>query len=78
MAYYTLALECCHFDLAPVESYDGLAPHYFSHPVGLTSSCDGCGASFTLQHGLDYKKRGLVVQRYNEIRKCLGDLASEV
>ena len=30
--------------------------------------CDGCSANFTLQHGLDNKTGGLVIQRHNEVR----------
>ena len=39
---------------------------------------DGCGAEFTLQHGMDCKKGGLVIQRHNEVRDCLGDITPEV
>ena len=42
-------------------------------PPGLPSWCDGCGESFTLQHGLDCPKSGLIIRRHNEIRDCLGD-----
>eukprot|EP00731_Ephydatia_muelleri_P019516 Em0012g341a len=39
---------------------------------------DGCGADFTLQHALDFKKGGLVILCHNEIHDCIGDLASQV
>ena len=74
----TLPLQSCHFDLAPVQFRDGLALHYLRHPSNLPAKCDGCGADFTLQHALDCKKGGLVILRHNEIRDCLGDLASQV
>ena len=34
--------------------------------------------SFTLQHGLDCPKGGLIIWRYNEIRDYLGDMAALV
>ena len=39
---------------------DQPAIHYHRVPIGLPAQCDGCGAPFSLQHGLDCKKRGLV------------------
>ena len=47
-------------------------------PPGLPSLSDGCGESFTLQHGLDCPKGGLIISRHNEIRDCLGDMAALV
>ena len=44
----------------------------------LPSKCDGCGASLTMQHALDCKVGGLVIQRHNEIRDCIGDIAAQV
>ena len=40
-------------------------------PTDLPSKWDGCGASLTLQHALDCKVGGLVIQRHNEIRDCM-------
>ena len=57
---------------------NGLAIRYLRHPADLPACCDGCGADFTLQHGMDCKKGGLVIQRHNEVRDCLGDISSEV
>ena len=35
-------------------------------PNDLCSHCDGCGAGFTVEHGLSCKKGGLVVQRHDD------------
>ena len=74
----TFPLEHYHFDLAPIEFRDALALRYLWTPPGLPSRCDGCGESFTLQHGLDCPKGGLIIRRHNEIRDCLGDMAALV
>ena len=34
--------------------------------------------TFTLQHALDCKTGGLVIQRHNEVWDCLGDMAAQV
>ena len=55
----TFPLERYHFDLVPIEFRDALALRYLRMTSGLPSWCDGCGESFTLQHGLDCPKGGL-------------------
>lgn len=52
--------------MSPNEFRDGLTVHYLKHPVGLPPCCDGYGADFTLQHRMECKKDGLVIQRQNE------------
>ena len=47
-------------------------------PTDLPSKCDGCGAPLTLQHALDCKVGGLAIQRHNEIRDCIGDIAAHM
>ena len=74
----TFPLERYHFDLAPMEFRDALALRYLRTPPGLPSRCDGCGESFSLQHGLDCPRGGLIIKRHNEIRDCLGDMAAMV
>ena len=73
-----LLIATCHSDLSPAQFRDGLAVHYMRDPADLPSKCDGCGASLTLQHALDCKVGGLVIQRHNEIRDCIGDIAAQV
>jgi len=40
----------------------------------LPCVCDGCCASFTVEHALDCRVGGLVTQHHNEIRDAIGDL----
>ena len=63
----TFPLECYHFNLAPTEFRDAFALRYLCTPPGLRES-------FSLQHGLDWPKGGLIIRRHNEIRDCLGDM----
>ena len=51
---------------------------YRREPVSLPSVCDGCGAPFSLQHGLDCAKGGLVKRGHDGLRDSdagLADLA---
>ena len=70
-----LPIATCHFDLSPAQFRDVLAVRYIHDPTDLPSKCDGCGATLTMQHALDCKVGGLVIQRHNEIRDCIGDIA---
>ena len=46
--------------------------------LNVPSSHDGCGAPFLLDHALVCIKGGLIIQRYNEVRDVVGDLAALV
>ena len=50
----------------PSQFRDGLAIRYQRPSPCLSVKYDGCSANFTLQHALDCKKGGLVIQRHNE------------
>ena len=67
-----------HFDLSAQEFRDALAIRYKKPLLNTSESCDGCGSVFSLSHALSCRKGGLVIQRHNEVRDALGDLASLV
>ena len=73
-----LPLAKSHFDLSAQEFRDGLAIRYKKPLLNAAELCDGCGAVFNLSHALSCRKGGLVVQRHNEVRDTVGDLASLV
>ena len=66
------------FDLSAQEFRDALALHYHKPLLSLPGTCDGCGATFTVDHALDYCFGGLVTRRHNEVHDAVGDLASLV
>ena len=55
------------YDMSATQFCDQLAICYHHELSGLPASCDSCGAPFSLQHGLDCAKGGLV-------KKCCNDL----
>ena len=67
-----------HFDLSAQEFRDALSIRYKKPLLNTAEMCDGCGAVFSLSHALSCRKGGLVIQRHNEVRDALGDLASLV
>ena len=46
-------------------------------PKNLPKTCDGCGATFTVEHALTCKTGGLVVMRHDDCRDEFGDIASK-
>ena len=73
-----IPLERDQFDLSPQEFRDALALRYQKPMLNLPGNCDGCGATFTVDHALDCRFGGLVTRRHNEVRNAFGDLASMV
>ena len=69
-------VESSHFDLSAQEFRDALAIRYCKPLLNLSPKCDSCGATSSLDHFLICRKGGLVVQRHNEIRDAIGDLAA--
>ena len=67
-----------HFDLTAQEFCDALALRYQKPLLNVPSNCDGCGSPFTLDHALICRKGGLIIQRHNEVRDAVGDLAALV
>lgn len=65
-----------HFDLSSSEFRDALALRYKKPLLHIPLNCDGCGSPFDLSHALSCRNGGLVIQRHNEIRDTLGDLAA--
>ena len=65
-----------HFDLTAQEFRDSLALRYKKPLLSLPDKCDGCGASFDVNHTLSCRRGGLIGQRHNEVRDAIGDLAA--
>ena len=58
------------------EFCDGLALRYNKPLLALPGVCDGCGKSFSLDHGLNCPNGGNIIRRHNEVRDVAGQLAS--
>ena len=55
------------YDMSATQIRDQLAIRYHHEPSGLPASCDGCGAPFSLQYGLDCAKGWLVKKGHNDL-----------
>ena len=44
----------------------------------MAACCGGCGAQFSFEHAMVYKKGGIVTQRHSKVCDSLGDIASLV
>ena len=73
-----LPISLHHFDLSATEFHDFLTIRYHRPLIKAPANCDNCGEAFSLTHALDCRKGGLVIQRHNEIRDAIGDIASIV
>ena len=63
----------------PTKSWLTVLPIRYHRPlIKAPATFDGCGEASSLAHALDCRKGGLVIQRHNEIRDAIGDLASIV
>jgi len=56
-----------HYNLTAQECRDALTLRYQKPFLSVPSSCDGCGAPFSLDHALICRKGGLIIQRHNEV-----------
>ncbi|KAL7532246.1 hypothetical protein ACHAWF_004097, partial [Thalassiosira exigua] len=62
--------------LSAEEWRDNAQLRYGIRPSGLCDRCDGCGAGFSVEHGLSCKKGGLVGLRHDVVRDEAGELAA--
>ena len=58
------------------EFFDNVRLRYGWKPVGLCERCDGCNTPFMVEHALECKKGGLVMQRHDNTRDEAGALAA--
>ena len=70
-----LLFESDGFELSTMQFSDQLAICYHHKPAGLPAESDGCKAPFSLQHGLDCMKGGLVKKGHNDLHDTDAGLA---
>ena len=63
-------------ELSKTEWHDNVSIRYGWRPLALPDRCDGCGEGFTVEHGLNCKKGGLVSIRHDDIRDEWAHLCS--
>ena len=66
------------YDMTATQFCDQLVIRYHHEPPALPTACDGCGTPFSLQHGLDCAKGGLVKKGHNDLRDSNDRLADLV
>ena len=64
----------CGTTLSKQEFQDLLLLRYGRTPLNLPKSCDGCGKAFSVSHGLQCKKGGLIFWRHEEVKNELAYL----
>ena len=62
--------------LSEIELRDESHLRWYRTPPNLPTHCDGCGSEFSIAHRLECKKREFVIQRHDEIKFELQDLAA--
>ena len=74
-AWLTAMPDCFNGTLLSCEEMrDNLRLRYGMRPLGLQDRCDGCGKGFSIEHGLNCKKGGLVGIHHNDVRDEAGGL----
>ncbi|KAL7475331.1 hypothetical protein ACHAW6_001261, partial [Cyclotella cf. meneghiniana] len=63
-------------ELSKTEWHDNVSIRYGWRPLALPDRCDGCGEGFTVEHGLNCKKGGLVSIRHDDVRDEWAHLCS--
>jgi hypothetical protein len=63
-------------ELPKTEWHDNVSLRYGWRPLALPDRCDGCGEGFTVEHGLNCKKGGLVSIRHDDVRDEWAHLCS--
>ena len=71
-----MPIERDNFDLTAQEFCNALVVRYKKPLLSIPLHCDGCGTPSPLDHFLICKEGGLIVQRHNEIKDVIGDLAA--
>ncbi|KAL7474262.1 hypothetical protein ACHAW6_001506 [Cyclotella cf. meneghiniana] len=63
-------------ELSKTEWHDNVSIRYGWRPLALPDRCDGCGEGFTVEHGLNCKKGGLVSIRHDDVHNEWARLCS--
>ncbi|KAL7478385.1 hypothetical protein ACHAW6_004169, partial [Cyclotella cf. meneghiniana] len=63
-------------ELTKTEWHDNVSIRYGWRPLALPDRCDGCGDGFTVEHGLNCKKGGLVSIRHDDVHDEWAHLCS--